>query len=151
MKLAEEFKKKNLKLSLIEFVQKMMEIIPKQSCPLKFMKNLLQLFGNIDTDKNLIMEWNELLEYILTNGQFAGKQLLSSLPENERLEQFHSNRSNFSVRFGKKKMRGLKKFAGKVFGEFHDDGNKKTFVLLNFKNCKLDIFAQKFVKPTSFE
>jgi hypothetical protein len=129
----------------------MMEIIPKHNCPLKFMKNLLELFGNIDTDRNLIMEWNELLEYILDNSQFVGKQLLNGIPEEEKLELFHSNKSNFALRFGKRKLFISKNYGGRLMGNFLEKSNNTKLILMNPKNCQLEIYFNKFSHPSCFK
>lgn len=129
----------------------MMKIIPKQSCPLKFMKNLLELFGNIDTDRNLIMEWSELLEYILDNSQFVGRKLLNGVLEEEKLELFHSGKSNFSLRFAKRKLTISKHYSGRIFAEFLNKNQRTMLVMMNPKNCRLDVFLNSFSQPSTFK
>jgi hypothetical protein len=129
----------------------MMDIVPSEKCPLKIMKNLLELFGNIDTDRNLIMEWDELLEYILENSQFIGRQLVSNMLENEKLEMFHSNKSNFAIRFRKKRLGISKRLSGKVIGDFFDNGTRTEFIVANLKNCSLEWFSGQLASSSSFK
>ena len=141
----------NEKLSLIEFLKAMISIVQKPKCKILFIKNLLELFGNIDVDGNLILDWRELLVYILENRQFLDERLVEGISEEDKLEIFHSHKSDFNVRMAKRKKLFNGRTSGPVKAHFSDDADGRILLLLNTKTCGLEVFQNSFVNPTSFE
>jgi hypothetical protein len=142
---------KNEKLSLIDFLRVMTQIVPNPKCHVQFFKNLLELFNNIDVDGNLVLEWNELLLYILENRQFIDDRLVEGISEEDKLEIFYSHKSDYQMKITKRK----KLFGGKTCGtfktQFKDDSKSQLLIIMNTKTSVVDIYSNKFSKPVTLE
>lgn len=150
-KLSETFHEKNQKLSLIEFLKTMIEIVKQPKCLLRFVKNLLELFGNIDVDGNLILEWDELLLYILENRKLLDERLIEGISDEDKLELFHSYKSNFQVRLVKRKALFIGRQVASSLGVFGEKRGQQTLCLMNPKTCRLEVFVNTYQKPEVVE
>ena len=144
-------KKKNQKLSLIEFLKNMIEIVKEPKCLLRFVKNLLELFGNIDVDGNLILEWDELILYILENRKLLDQRLIEGISDEDKLELFHSYKSNFQVRLVKRKSLFAGKQVGATFAQYGEKKGKHTLCLMNPKTCKIEFYFNSLTKAEIFK
>lgn len=119
----------------------MLEIVHSKDCEVKFIKNVIELFNNIDVDSNLVLEWQELLMYILENQQFCDPRMMESLSPQERLEIFYTTRSDFAIRFQKRDRLGLGRQACLGLSAFHDSASEARLVTVNCKTGRLDVFT----------
>ena len=119
----------------------MLDIVGHGDCPIKFMKNVIELFKNIDVDSNLVLEWQELLMYILDNQRFCDPQVVDSLGPEDKLEIFYTLRSDFTIRFQKRDRLALGRQSSLSLSVFHDTTSEANLLLINCKTGRLDVFT----------
>lgn len=129
----------------------MMDIVKQPKCHLRFVKNLLELFSNIDVDGNLILEWDELLLYILENRKLLDDRLVEGISDEDKLELFHSYKSNFQVRLVKRRNILAGRQMAAVLSFFHERKGRFALGLMNPKTCRIEVFRNSFVKPEIFK
>ena len=129
----------------------MIDIVKEPKCHLRFVKNLLELFNNIDVDGNLILEWDELLLYILENRKLMDERLIEGISDEDKLELFHSYKSNFQVRLVKRRNILVGRQVNANLANFHESRGRFSLFLMNSKTCKIDYFRNSFIKPEIFK
>ena len=150
-RLSRSFFNSGQKLGFIGFLKTMLSITKNPNFKLRFVKNLIELFNNIDIDSNLILEWNELLGYIMQNQQFMDRRLADGVTEEERIEMNYIHKSDFVVRFEKKYPLEIQAHSSINDCCFMEKKNLSQLVMIHFKTFKIDIYINQFQKKTSFE
>ena len=150
-KLSQVFLKSNEKLCFIDFLRTMSTIVDQPKCKLKFIKNLIELFNNIDVDSNLVLEWEELLMYILENQQFLDPRLVEGINEEDKIEILYSHKSDYTIRFDKKNRLNLGRQSNLSMSHFHDSGKSYKLLLVNPKTCTINVYSNTFYKFRTYE
>ena len=129
----------------------MIDIVQQSKCLIRFVKNLLELFSNIDIDGNLILEWDELLLYILENQKLLDQRLIEGISDEDKLELFHSYKSNFKTRLVKRRSLFTGKQVGSALALFGEKKGNYTLSFVYLKTCKIEFYFNSFFKSEIFE
>jgi hypothetical protein len=79
------------------------------------------------------------------------ERLIEGISDEDKLELFHSYKSNFQVRLVKRKNILMGKQINATMAKFHEVRGNFSLTLMNSKTCKIDFYRNSFLKSETFK
>ena len=138
-------------LKIEEFVIAMVENFTNYRSKLQFVKNLVELFKEIDLDGNGILEFKELLQYIV---DYQNKNILESMGSKQDVQKVIDMYAEKNTEFDKFRISEhyLSDFnISQYEWKFHSEGNKFILAFYTKGKSNIDLYINSFDKMISFD